>query len=374
MRLTRVLVVLCSVVLFVPASPAGASVSRWVLGYYVGYLRDALPPAQVPWSGMTHIVVGPVTPRADGTLDTTLDIDATHGPALARQLARGATAHGVTPMLMIGGAGAQAAFRGAMSAHPVAFENRLLQKLTAWGYAGLDLDWEPVDTADQPLISRLVGDLRAAMPGLVLTMPVGWVNPNYQTVPAFYAQLATKLDRLDIMTYGMAGAYGGWKSWHSSALHGATPSTPAAVDTSVQLYESAGVPAGKLGVGVGFYGSCWTAPVTGPSQTIAGSTIVADDNVMSFTNIMATYWSAGASRYDTAAEAPYLTWSAPHGPKGCTFVSYENSRSVTAKGQWAAANGLGAEIVWNINEGHNLTAPAGTRDALLHVVRTSFGA
>ncbi len=46
----------------------------------------------------------------------------------------------------------------------------------------------------------------------------------------------------------------------------------------------------------------------------------------------------------------------------------------TAKGQWAAANGLGAEIVWNINEGHDSTAAAGSRDALLHTVRTSFGA
>ncbi len=185
MRFTRLLVLVCSVVLFVPAvsATATASASRWVLGYYVGYLHNAMPPAQVPWSAMTHIVVGPVTPRADGTLDTTLDIDATRGPALARQLAHGATSHGVTPMLMIGGAGAHDGFRAAMSTHPVAFENQLLQKLTAWGYAGLDLDWEPVNAADQPLISRLVSDLRTAMPGVVLTMPVGWVNTNFPGCP-----------------------------------------------------------------------------------------------------------------------------------------------------------------------------------------------
>ena len=372
----RLLIVLASVVLAVPAmtAPAAASANRWVLGYYVGYLRDAMPPAQIEWSAMTHLVVGPVTPRADGTLDTSLDIDPQRGPTLARTLASRATANGVTPVLMIGGAGAHDGFRAAMSAHRAAFENHLLRTMTQWGYAGLDLDWEPVADADQPLVTRLVSDLRTSAPGLVLTMPVGWVNPNYETVPAFYAQLATKLDRVDIMTYGMAGAYDGWKSWHSSALHGATPTTPSSVDTSVQLYEAAGVPAAKLGVGVGFYGSCWSAPVTGPSQTIGASTVVADDNVMSYTNIMARYWSSGAARYDTTAQAPYLTWSAPHGPQGCTFVSYENPRSVRAKGQWAATHGLGALIVWNINEGHDVTAPPGSRDALLHTVRSSFGA
>ena len=277
-------------------------------------------------------------------------------------------------MLMIGGAGSHDAFLGAARDHRVLFEKRLLKTMTTWGYAGLDLDWEPVDDADQPVLLRLATDLRRLQPGIVLTVPVGWVNPNYQTVPAFYAQLAAVVDRLDVMTYGMAGAWGGWKSWHSSALHSDSSSTPSAVDTNVALYTGAGVPAAKLGVGAGFYGSCWTAPVTGPSQPIGASTIVADDNTMSYTNIRAQYYSAAAYHYDSGAQAPYLSFASPHGPQDCTFVSYEDPTSLAAKGQWAAAHGLGAIIVWNINEGHDATARAGRRDALLRTVRTSFGA
>lgn len=372
MRLTRLAAVALLLAGIAVAPAASASTARWVLGYYVGYLRDAMPPAQIEWANLTHVVVGPVVPRSNGTLDTSLDTG--QGAALGRTLARDATANGVTPMLMIGGAGAHDAFLSAASAHRVAFENRLLRLLDDWGYAGLDLDWEPVDDSDQPVLLRLVQDLRTKRPNLVLTVPVGWVNPNYQTVPAFYADLANSVDRLDVMTYGMAGAWDGWKSWHSSALHGSTPSTPSAVDVNVQLYEDAGVPAAKLGVGVGFYGSCWTSPVTAPKQAIGGSTIVADDNVMSYTNIMQSYYSAANYHYDSSAQAPYLSYSSPHGAQGCTFVSYENPRSVRAKGQWAQAQGLGALIVWNINEGHDSTAPAGHRDALLHTVRTSFGA
>ena len=99
------------------------------------------------------------------------------------------------------------------------------------------------------------------------------------------------------------------------------------------MYTAAGVPAAKLGVGAGFYGSCWTSPVTGPSQPIGASTIAADDNMMSYTNIMASYYSAANYHYDAAAEAPYLSYAAPRGPHACTFVSYEDPTSVAAKGR-----------------------------------------
>jgi chitinase len=33
-----------------------------------------------------------------------------------------------------------------------------------------------------------------------------------------FAAIAAVYDQLNIMSYGMAGAWSGWKSWHSSAL------------------------------------------------------------------------------------------------------------------------------------------------------------
>ena len=76
-----------------------------------------MPANEIDWGSMTHLVVGPVNPRADGTLDTTFDIDETAGPAMAKDLAKRAKAHGVVPLLMIGGAGEHDNFRAAAKNH-----------------------------------------------------------------------------------------------------------------------------------------------------------------------------------------------------------------------------------------------------------------
>src|SRR2546430_14144301 len=72
--------------------PAPSSV--WVTGYYAGYQASMYPAAKVDFSAMTHLAVGAIVPRADGTLDQTFYIDAVNGPALASDLARRAHAAG----------------------------------------------------------------------------------------------------------------------------------------------------------------------------------------------------------------------------------------------------------------------------------------
>jgi chitinase len=344
-----------------------------VTGYYVGYLKDMYPPDVIDWNGLTHLAIGAVVPGATGTLDTTLSVDAVNGPALAKQLSMLAHQHGKKVIVMIGGAGAHDAFASAASsAHRAAFVQNLKQLATDWSADGFDLDWEPLDPADQPDFMALAQALRTAMPGVLLTVPVGWVTQNNPQVDAFYGQVAAVFDQVNIMSYGMAGAWPGWQSWHSSALSGATGTTPSAVDVCVQSYLSAGVPAAKLGVGIGFYGSCWSTPVNAPKQSLGGSQIVADDNVMTFDHIMSSYYSAAAHHYDTAAHVPYLGFSSPHGPEGCTFVSYEDEQSIADKAQYVKDNGLGGTIVWNINEGYRPSQPAGQRDPLMAALATSF--
>jgi chitinase len=342
------------------------------MGYYAIYQRALMPVAQIDWSGLTHLVVAAVTVRPDGSLDTSFDWDASHGPAYAEKLAKAAKAHGVVPILMVGGAGAHDGFHAAAVSHRAALVTNLLRAMRRFGFAGLDLDWEPVNTGDQASLVPLVTSLRAAAPHAVLTMPVGWVTTTFPKVPAFYATLARQLNRVDVMTYGMAGAWDGWKTWHSSALRGAGAATPSDVAVNVNSYEAAGVPARKLGIGIGFYGSCWAGGVTGPRQAIGSSSIVADDNVMSYTAIMSSYYTASAYHYDAAASAPYLSFGHGKGPRRCTFVSYENPRSVAAKGAYAERRGLGSEIIWTINQGHVLGAANGKTDPLLRAVRRAF--
>ncbi len=359
--------------LAISVSPAVASgTNRWVSGYYVGYQRDLYPADKIDFTALTHLVVGRIWPNANGTLNTTFDIDNVNGPAMARDLAQRAHAAGRKAVLMVGGAGTNWSneWTTATNAQTLTtFINNLVTVASQLGYDGWDLDWE--ENLNYPQFLALVKGLRAAAPDKVITLPVMWINQNFPGIDPFYASVAPYLDQMNIMSYLMADAWSGWLSWHSSALRGAAGNYPSSVESSVNAYRAAGVPAQKLGVGISFFGACWSALTTAPRQTVQnGSHIVASDNVMSYANIMNQYYAANRSVYDTLAEAPYLSSPTAFGPQNCTFVSYENEPSVAAKGAYVKAQGLGGAIIWTVNQGYN--PAASNPNALLQAVRNAF--
>lgn len=344
----------------------------WIAGYYVGYQKHLYPPSAVDFASLTHLIVGRVVPNNDGSLNMTMDLDATTGPALAKELAGLTHAAGKKAILFLGGAGARDAWVSAASdANRPRLVANLLTAMTELGYDGLDIDWEPIQEADYANLLALVRELRAARPGMLLSVPTGWMNTNFVTVPSFYASLAESVDRLNVMSYEMAGAYEGWLSWHSAPLHGATSRTPASIASTVAAYVSAGVPKAKIGVGAGFYGSCWRG-VTEPGKEIGSATVVAGDNMMSYTNIMAGYYNAASYRYDSTAQAPYLSSTTGLGQHGCTFLSYEDETSMRAKGAYIRAEGLGGVIMWTINQGY-IPSNTGNTNPLARALSESIG-
>jgi chitinase len=144
------------------------------------------------------------------------------------------------------------------------------------------------------------------------------------------------------------------------------------VDSSVRAYLIAGVPAAKLGIGIGFSGSCWSSPVTAPGMRVGSARIVADDNVMTFDHIMSAYYRPESRKWDAIAKAPYLSFSTPEGPEKCTFISYEDPESIAEKGKYVKARGLGGAIVWTINQGHRPRAPEGRKDPLMDALAAAF--
>ena len=237
--------------------------------------------------------------------------------------------------------------------------------------AGIDIDWEPLRPKDLRPVNALLVALRKADPHALLTMPLTPTGLNDGASSPFLATIARHLNQLNLMTYGMEGypSWGGWNSWHSSALHGASANTPSDVETAVSNVEATGVPAAKIGVGVGFFGQCWSG-VTGPGQDITHAQIVVPE--MPYRDIATNYYNATLYNNDTTAAASYLGSTTAFGPKGCTYLSYEDNYSIDAKGEWAQAQGLGGAIVWAIPDGHfsGATHP----DALLGTVMTAFGA
>jgi chitinase len=333
-----------------PAKVASADNKPWVLAYHVGYQRDLWPADKIDFASFTHLVVGRVKPNWDGTIRLDFDIDDQAGPQFAADLARRTTAAGRTPLLMLGGAGERDAFASALEpANRERFIGSILAIADQWGYAGFDLDYEPITPADEPKVLWLATELRKRRPNMVLTVPIVWININTDRLSTFPAQLTKVVDRLNVMTYSMSGAWG-WPTWHSSPLDGETPVAPTSISSSIDAYLAAGVPGSKLGLGIGFYGQCWTGQ-TGPLQPITG-TLAAEDSLMSSAIIASQYAPSMQRKWDPAARVPYLTSSRPAGALGCQYISYEDAQSVAEKAAFAKQRKLGAAIIWTAGQGY----------------------
>jgi chitinase len=134
---------------------AGGFDPVWVLGYHVGYESDEYPTDKVAFAAMSHVIIGVVMPNADGSLNTTFDIDSINGPIWAEGVATAAHAAGRKALLMIGGSGSAAGFEGAAgNSNRSAFVTHLLAAMDAAGADGLDLDWEPLDPADYTIFGH----------------------------------------------------------------------------------------------------------------------------------------------------------------------------------------------------------------------------
>jgi chitinase len=357
---------------------SGAGAVRWVMGYYSGWDSNELPVDAIAWADLTHIATAFTIPDGTGGFTSPSDpSNASFDPTLAQSVIAAAHAAGRKAIASIGGSDSAAAFEASTTTAILpSFVGHLHDLVTVSGYDGIDIDWEGGPASDDALLASLMHALRAALPGATLTMTAGAINDNLlpTDLTTLYAAVASDVDQINLMTYGMSGAWSGWKSWHSSPLHwNHDGATPVGIDDTVARYVAAGVPANKLGIGAGFYGECYTSPVTGPDQAIGASTVAASDGFgnMSYRDIVTTYESTTARHWDTTASVPYLTLSGSN-PHACTYVTYEDAQSIAAKGAWAKAQGLGGAIVWTINEGYVPSAASGAQNPLLDAMRAAF--
>lgn len=337
------------------SNPTSAQ-ERWLTGFYPGWEYEIYPPERINFAAITDVVMFSVIPNADGSLDTSFFVGPTLGPRIARDVASRAREAGRKSLLAVGGGGLVDRMRAASNnANRQRFVANIENLVRQWQYDGVDVDWEPIEPTDQADLVALAKMLRERLPDKLLTINLGWKNANAPIDPQdvlFLSKIVPLFDRLNVMTYDMADNWEGWLSWHNSALYGHGERTPTSVASSIEAYMGAGAPAGKLGLGVAFYGSCWSTPVSAPRQATGTARIVAGDQDMSYRNIMAHYYNPDYAMYDVVAQAPYLSPPQALGSFGCTFVSYEDERSIAAKGTFARQKGLGGAVIWSLGEGY----------------------
>jgi chitinase len=348
------------------AAPARAF---WVTAYYPGWRQKHLPPGDIDFAAITHLVHFSVVPRADGTLDADVNMLTPENRAAAVAAAHGA---GRKILLAVGGQDSREPFLGAMSdAHRAAFIARLVRFMREGRYDGLDVDMEELKPGDGALYARFIKDLRRALdrvsPRPLLTAPVLWEAP-------LFAKLAKRFDQVNIMSYNVSGPYPGWVSWHSEPLYDGGARFPdgkaplPSLDGLVSGFLQAGVPKTKLGAGMSFIGYVWTGgEVDGPRQAWSEAPVVKLEPYFALADEYGLEEDApcAACRWDESAQAAYLSVDGPER----RFVSYGDRVAAGRTVDYARRRGLGGLIIWDIAAGYRPGLPPGRRDLLLQAVK-----
>ncbi|MCK7597280.1 glycosyl hydrolase family 18 protein [Microbulbifer sp. CAU 1566] len=237
-------------------------------------------------------------------------------------------------------------------------------------FDGVDIDWEyPGGQGANPNLGDaaidgetyrlLMRDLRAMLDNLEqetgreyeLTSAIGAGSDKIEDVD--YANVQQYMDYFFVMTYDF---YGGWSNdvlGHQTALYAPAwrPDTDYTSDNGIQNLLGLGVDPGKLVVGAAMYGRGWTG-VSGWSGN--------DHMTGTATGKVAGTWEAGVvdyrdivgrlatgeweEYYDATAEAPYM-----FKPSTGDLITYDNHRSVLAKGAYVQSKSLAGLFSWEID-------------------------
>ena len=353
---------------------AGGAPSLWVTAYFSGAAQGSLlATADIDFSALTHLVHFSLRPNADGSLS-----DAAIPPPLADEVVIAAHAAGKKVLVCVGGAGrgqAGLAFAAAIAAavRPTTIAN-LVALISERGYDGLDVDFEPLDPAALGVPSLLedyagfITDLRAALPptALLTATPGAGLTTSH---PSLFASLASSLDQINVHTYNLASFATG-ETWHNSALlsaghtsldgHEPLPSC----DGVLTAWQAAGVPAGKLGLGIDFYGKRWLG-ANRPEQPLAVN--APWPIAVSYAQVMDTQFNIFSYHFEDDTGAAYLGLNNQ-------FVSYEDELSSPRKVAYVRARGLGGLFIWELAGGYRASQPVGARDGLLQSIKQAVAA
>ena len=231
--------------------------------------------------------------------------------------------------------------------------------------SGLDIDWEypgvarkgggsdegcPVKGDDKTNYTLLLKELRQALDAHFgagqkqLTVCAGGSASTLSRQD--YAALFPYVDRINLMTYDLAGSYNAYTG-HHTALFGNT-----SADAAVKYLQGQGVPASKIAIGSPLYSHSWKLKKLG--KKIVGSAASGlNGGDLTWRQLRALEekaieegapgWHMG---YDEKAEAAYLWNDDPASPDYLTFHTYESARSLDPKLSYIRVHGLGGLIVW----------------------------
>ena len=236
--------------------------------------------------------------------------------------------------------------------------------------SGLDIDWEypgvardpenesdegnPVVGNDRMNYTLLLKELREALDEhfgagkRILTVCAG-ASVSYSLCMQDYALLHPYVDRINLMTYDMAGPWEN-RTGHHTALLGDN-----SAERAVKYLLDQGVPAEKIAIGSPLYSHGWkmNKPV---QETVGAAAEPLDSGDLSWHELLPMEqaavpegtpgWHTG---YDKEKEAAWLWNDDPASDDYLTFYTYDSTVSLEAKLAYINTHGLGGLIVWQVH-------------------------
>jgi chitinase len=365
--------------------PLRAAADLWITGYYPGYESSQMAPSNIDFTVVTHVVHFALVPETNGGIDSSANGLTSGACAQLVGLAHNA---GRKALVCVGGAGTESDFLGATTSNNLGgFVTNIVNFMSSNGYDGVDLDWEPFNSADAGQYTNLVNGLRAALNRfgthklLTVAAPAyaEYGDPSPTTEFTMLASVQGQFDQINIMTYDLSGPYSGWVTWFNSPIYdgGYTfPSAPSelvpSINGAVSNFVGNGVQPGKLGAGLPFYGYIWThgPGVTQPRQSWP-STNPPSAAAATYAAILSTYYQSNLYHWDDTAQAAYL--SITNSPvTNDMFISYDDAHSCQAKVSYARNLRLGGLMIWELSQDYSAAQPAGQRTPLTTALKQAL--
>lgn len=233
-----------------------------------------------------------------------------------------------------------------------------MEFLSRFDLDGLDIDWEfpgmegstrhfrSVDGANFTLLLkelRLRFDHETAKTHRKLYLSIAAGASNDYLAHTEMGKDQEYLDTVNLMAYDYVEPGSDPLTGHHSPLF----ANPADVrnysaDASVHAFEKAGVPAGKIILGVPFYGHIW-GKVEDRDHGYLQPGKPIPNAYSPYSAITTTMIDHGYVRYwDPIASAPYL-----YNPEQKIFVSYEDPQSLALKAHYVLDQKLGGIMYWD---------------------------
>jgi chitinase len=347
-----------------PQATATPGASLRVVAYYPSWAVQGrkFKVGDIPAQDLTHIIYAFVLPSASGECaSVNAPVDAANFQDL---LALKARYPALKSLISIGGAGSGSQFDPvvASDASLAHFVQSCVALMQANGFDGIDVDWEYPATSQKDAFTALITAFRVALDAegkpaarhylLTMAAPAG---PWRMSVVA-NRQVLAALDWVNLLTYDYYGSWSKSTGFNAPLYTTAQDPQGLSLDSSVQNYLAAGVPAGKLVVGVPFYGQGWQGvpdaaqglyqPFTAPAVGKWGN------GSFDYRELAENYLGKLPRYWDDQAKVPWL-----YDPQQGLMISYDDPESVGYKADYIREHGLGGAMIWQISAddaGHSL--------------------